>query len=78
MKKAISNYRYYVLIALGVVCFFGIFAVPDDSLPFFSWLWILVSTKIIGLCTGYLLHHLIEHWQDREAIPELTEFINNF
>ncbi|WP_297261541.1 hypothetical protein [uncultured Prevotella sp.] len=78
MKKTISNYRYYVLVVLAFVCFIGIFAVPDDGLPFISWLWILISSKIAGFGAGCLFYNLVDHWRGRKSIPELTSFIDNF
>ena len=54
MKKIITNYRYYVLIVLCVVCCLGVFAVPDDELPILTWFWVLATTKAVGFGAGYL------------------------
>lgn len=78
MKKILSNYRYYVLIVLAIVVMLGIFAVPAEDLPFANWLYVLVSSKVIGFGAGYAAYRLIKHWEKQRAIPELTEHINNY
>ena len=78
MKKVISNYRYYVLTLLCVVCCLGVFAVPNDELPLFSWFWVLATTKAVGFGAGYMYAKLYSHWEAKEVIPELTNFVNEF
>lgn len=78
MKKIITNYRYYVLIVLFVVCCLGIFAEPDDELPLLSWFWVLATTKAVGFGAGYLYAKLCRHWEAKGVIPELTNFVNEF
>lgn len=76
--KAITNYRYYALIAAYIVCFVGIFAVPQDNLSAFTWMCALVGTKTVGFAAGYLAYRLTEHWDAEGAIPELTNLIKNY
>ena len=78
MKKVISNYRYYVLTLLCVVCCLGVFSVPQEDLPMLYWLWVLVSTKIIGIMAGWLFVVLFKRWDKAGKIQELTEFTNDF
>lgn len=78
MKKIATNYRYYVLIVLCVVCCLGIFAEPDDELPLLTWLWVLASTKAVGFGAGYLYAKLCLRWGAKGLIPELTNFVNEF
>lgn len=78
MKKVISNYRYYVLTLLCVVCCLGVLAVPNDELPLFSWFWVLATTKAVGFGAGYMYAKLYSHWEAKEVIPELTNFVNEF
>ena len=78
MKKIITNYRYYVLFVLCVVCCLGIFAVPEDELPVITWLWVLTTTKAVGFGAGYLYAKLYNRWEANNVIPELTKFINEF
>lgn len=78
MKKISTNYRYYVLIVLCVVCCLGIFAEPDDELPLLSWFWVLATTKAVGFGAGYLYAKLCRHWEAKGVIPELTNFVNEF
>ena len=78
MKKIITNYRYYVLIVLCVVCCLGVFAVPDDELPMLTWLWVFATTKTVGFGAGYLFAKLYRRWKAKGVIPELTNFVNEF
>ena len=78
MKKIITNYRYYVLIVLCVVCCLGVFAVPDDELPMLTWFWVLATTKAVGFGAGYLYAKLCLRWGAKGLIPELTNFVNEF
>lgn len=78
MKKVLCNYRYYVLFILAVVSILGIFIEPADNLSALSWLWILTCSKVIGLAAGWLIYRLILRWENKNAIPELSTFINEF
>ncbi|TGY07108.1 hypothetical protein [Bacteroides acidifaciens] len=77
-KKIISNYRYWLLLIIGFVATIGTFSVPEDGLPLLSWLWVLISTKVIGLGAFYLFYVLVERWEKRGTIPELTQFTKEF
>lgn len=78
MKKIISNYRYWLLLIISFVATIGIFSVPKDGLPLLSWLWVLISTKVIGLGAFYLFYVLAKRWEKRGTIPELTQFTKEF
>lgn len=78
MKKVISNYRYYVLTLLCVVCCLGVLAVPNNELPLFSWFWVLATTKAVGFGAGYMYVKLYSRWEAKGVIPELTNFVNEF
>ena len=78
MKKIICNYRYWVLLILGTTAMLGIMAVPADELPFTSWLYMLVSSKLIGVAAGYIFHRLYLRWEKRGTIEELTNFVSNY
>lgn len=78
MKKLITNYRYWLLLIVCGVATIGTFSVPQDDLPLLTWLWVLISTKAVGLGAFYLMHVLIRHWEKRGTIQELTDFTNEF
>ena len=78
MKKIICNYRYWVLLILGTIVMLGIMAVPADELPFTSWFYTLVSSKLIAVAAGYIFHHLYFRWEKRGTIEELTNFVSNY
>lgn len=78
MKKILSNYRYYVLVALITVALFGIFAVPVDDLPLAQWYYTLISSKVIGFGAGYIIAKLIKRWEAKGTIPELMDAVDNY
>ena len=78
MKKIICNYRYWVLLILGTIAMLGVMAVPADELPFTSWFYTLVSSKLIAVAAGYIFHRLYLRWKKRETIDELTNFVSNY
>lgn len=78
MKKIICNYRYLVLMVLGTIAMVGTMAVPADELPITSWVYVLVSSKLIAVVAGYVFHRLYLRWEKRGAIVELTDFITNY
>ena len=78
MKKIICNYRYWVLLILGTIAMLGILAAPADELPFTSWLYILVSSKLIAVAAGYIFRRLYLRWESRGAADERTNFVSNY
>ena len=78
MKKIICNYRYWVLMVLSTVAMVGIMAVPADELPITSWVYVLVSSKLIAVAAGYIFHRLYLRWGTRGTIEELTNFVSNY
>ncbi len=78
MKKVITNYRYWLLLIIGLVALTGIFAVPNDDLDPATFAWVLFSTKAVGFGAFYLMARLIRRWEKRGTIQELIDFANNF
>lgn len=78
MKKIICNYRYWVMLILAVIAVLGIMAVPADEAPFTSWLYMLVSSKLIAVAAGYIFYSLYLRWESRGTIDELTNFVSNY
>lgn len=78
MKKIICNYRYWVMLILAVIAVLGIMAVPADEVPFTSWLYMLVSSKLIAVAAGYIFRRLYLRWESRGTIDELTNFVSNY
>ncbi|MCI1778808.1 MAG: hypothetical protein LKI53_02495 [Bacteroidales bacterium] len=78
IKKILTNYRYYVMFLLMTVAVLGIFSVPIDEQPFISWLYCLISSKLIGLASGWILYKLIQRWDRMGTIPEFTNMSNDF
>ena len=78
MKKIICNYRYWVLLIMGTIAMLGIVAVPVDELPFLSYVYVLVSSKLIAVAAGYIFYYLYLRWEKRGTIEELTNFVSNY
>lgn len=78
MKKIICNYRYWVMLILAVIAVLGIMAVPADEVPFTSWLYMLVSSKLIAVAAGYIFSRLYLRWESRGTIDELTNFVSDY
>lgn len=78
MKSVLTNYRYYVLTALLIIAILGIFSTPADYLDTLTWVYCLVSSKVIGFTAAYFMNRLFTRWERRRTIPELVNGINNF
>ena len=78
MKKIICNYRYWVLLIMGAIAMLGIVAVPVDELPFLSWVYVLVLSKLIAVAASYIFYRLYLRWEKRGTIDELTNFVSNY
>lgn len=77
MKKALLNYRYYVLGLLGTIAILGIFSEPMNDLPLLSWCGMLIASKIVGFGAGYAAYRLTKRWDKMGTIPELTNEIKD-
>lgn len=75
--KAILNWRYYVIIILGILTVGGIFAVPNDDLGQGEWMFYLILTKMIGFSAGFLNYKLTLYWEDKGLIPEYSKLIQD-
>lgn len=73
MKKIVNVICYAVIAVLGIICLLGIFAVPDDNLPLSDFVYILVSSKVIGIGAGWL-----SAGKQREQYLELQNCITSF
>lgn len=78
MKKIVNVICYAVIAVLGIICLLGIFSVPDDNLPLSDFVYILVSTKVIGIGAGWILARLVKRWEAKGTIPEITKLYNEF
>lgn len=73
--KAFLNWRYYILLVIGLIAICGIFAIPDESLKMGTWTFNLIISKIIGLTAAYYNYKLTAYWEKKGLIPELSRFI---
>lgn len=72
MKKALKNYRYYVLGMLVTAACLGIFSEPDDALESVKWFTVLIISKFAGIGFFYVANRLVSRWNKQGKIPELT------
>ena len=78
MKKIVNVICYAVIAVLGIVCLLGIFAVPNDNLPLSDFVYILVSSKVIGIGAGWIRARQLKRWEAKGTIPEITKLYNEF
>lgn len=75
MKKAFLNWRYYLMMVLGVVTMLGVFSVPNEEMPLIEWAYKLALSKIIGFGAGYAVYRLMRYWENRNLVPELSKLL---
>lgn len=71
--KALLNWRYYVLMVVGMIAVIGTFSVPIDDQPFGAWLLALIIPKIIGFGAWYIIFRMCDYWDARGLIPEMSK-----
>lgn len=71
MIKAILNWRYHVLMAVGAAAILGLFSVPSENSS--SWFLSMFLTKGIGFIAAYAWFKLYNYWESRNEIKELSE-----
>ena len=69
--RVLLNWRYYVLLLLGLIATVGIFGTPADDCP--TWLLILIVSKIIGFGAAYYYYRLMIYWCNKGRTPELEK-----
>lgn len=78
MKKIVNVICYAVIAVLGIICLLGIFAVPDDNLPLPDFVYILVSSKVIGIGAGGSWRVWLSAGKQREQYLKLRNCITSF
>lgn len=72
--RIIFNYRYWVLFALAFTSFIAVLAIPVDGISFWSYVLIMLGTKLYAIVGFLLLYYLYLMWKDEGTISELVEF----
>lgn len=73
--KALTNWRYYILLIIAGIATLGIFSIPDDDLSTIDWMKCLLISKLIGVSAFIAYAKLIKIWEKRNLIPELSNLI---
>lgn len=71
--KMLLNWRYYVMLILGLIGIIGIFAIPNDDLGLGTWTVYLIGSKLVGATAFYINYKLTEYWQSKGLVPELSK-----
>lgn len=71
--KALLNWRYYVLMVVGMIAVIGTFSVPIDDQPLGAWLFSMIASKAIGFGAWYLIFRMCDYWDARGLIPEMSK-----
>lgn len=72
MKKIITNYRYYILLAVSTVAFLGIIATPEDNATVAEFFRLMAITKGVGIIAAIITVGLYNYWDMNGDIPELS------
>lgn len=72
--KALTNYRYHVLLLVGLVAVLGLFSTPAEGVSSY-WL-ALIAGKTIGFTFAAVWCKLFRIWDNRGELPELANLIN--
>lgn len=75
MRRIITNYRYYVLLALALVAFFGILSVPGEDTTTWRFLALLLLSKTIGAAAMLGLVALLGKWTKEGSIDEINNLV---
>lgn len=73
MKKILTNWRYYVLVAVGAVCWAGMCCEVAETHP--HPVLAFVAAKAVGLAAGVALCVLQARWVKAGELPELEELL---
>lgn len=73
MKTIITNYRYWVLLALASVMIVGIVAVPNTDVSFSAFTVKLFVIKGVAFAAFLAFCHYYMKWKDEGSISELTD-----
>lgn len=75
MRRIITNYRYYVLLALALVAFFGILSVPEEDTTTWRFIALLLLSKTIGAAAMLGLVALLGKWTKEGSIGEISNLV---
>ena len=73
MKQIISNYRYWVLLALASVMIGGLVAMPSPDVSFSVFTVKLFVIKGVAFAAFLAFCHCYMKWKDEGSISELTD-----
>ena len=72
MKTMLTNYRYYVLMALGFIMVASLVAVPNSEAPLREFVVSLLATKAVTIAALIAYCHYYMKWKDEGKIEELV------
>lgn len=75
MKKVFLNYRYYVMMIIGFVVILGVFSIPVENTSLIKWVCMLLVSKSIGFGSAYILYKIVNNWDSKNLVPELSKMI---
>lgn len=73
MKQIISNYRYWVLLALASVMIGGLVAMPSPDVSFSVFTVKLFVIKGVAFASLFAFCYCYMKWKDEGSISELTD-----
>lgn len=75
IKSFLTNWRYYIIFALGAVVIMTLFSEPLEK-DIWEWLKAFFVTKAIAFACIGILYLLCSHWYNNGSIPEIDKICN--
>lgn len=75
MRKILTNWRYYALLAIALVAAVGIFSLPDEEAGLPEFTTVLLATKAVGIAAAVAFIHLLSRWCREGSIEELRRLL---
>lgn len=73
--KALKNWRYYLLIAIALICVISALGVPStENESFFE---ILIISKLIAIVAGSLFAALLSYFLYNDKLPEFNSLLED-
>lgn len=76
MIKIIFNYRYWLLIAIGMATFINLIAIPNPEFVITNYCLVFIYTKICAIALAYIGYRLTKYYLQKGELDELIDLLN--
>ena len=74
MKKIMKNWRYWLMVVIGVIAFLNLIGMPDADNP--NYWGLVIYSKFTAVALAYIDIRLYVWFAKHRKIDELLEYIN--